>query len=80
MDGELQEWPNLVGIDADKAVETIKALHPNLNAIKVPSGSMVTMDYRTDRVRVFYDSYTNLVENNTNLINILKLPLFLIYI
>jgi len=30
-----------------------------LDVHKVPEGSMVTMDWREDRVRVFYDEETN---------------------
>ena len=46
----------------DAAVSAIKAERPELYVVKVTSGSMVTMDYRLDRVRVWYDPETGRVE------------------
>lgn len=34
---------------------------PPLGPASLPQGSMVTMDFRTDRIRVFYDEQTGLV-------------------
>jgi hypothetical protein len=48
------EWPDLVGTDVDAAVQRIKGEQPTLNVVKIADGSMVTADYREDRVRVFY--------------------------
>ncbi len=56
-------WPELNGTNIDEAVQTIKNENPRLDVQKLPSGSMMTMDYRTDRVRVFYDDVTNLVKD-----------------
>ena len=54
-------WPEYKGINVDKAIENIKKENPELNVYKVATDEMVTMDYRTDRVRVYYDRNTNLV-------------------
>ena len=53
---EPASWPHLVGKPVADAVAELKAAHPALKVLPVPSGSMVTMDYRLDRVRVFHDS------------------------
>ena len=54
--GERHTWPHLTGVEADAAVEAIKKDRPDISAVHiVPSNSMVTMDFRTDRVRVFVD-------------------------
>jgi hypothetical protein len=55
------EWPAAVGRDADEVVASIKSEHPTLNVVKLKEGSPVTMDFRTDRVRVFYDAEGNVV-------------------
>eukprot|EP00127_Corallochytrium_limacisporum_P004851 Clim_evm3s188 gene=Clim_evmTU3s188 len=53
------KWPELVGANKDNAVATIQAERPDLTQVTaLPNGSMVTADYREDRVRVFYDSET----------------------
>ena len=59
---EKTSWPELNGKNVDEAVQAIKDENPELVVLKVPVDSMVTMDYRTDRVRVFYDEATNLVK------------------
>ena len=50
-------WPELVGKsgeDAKKEIETT----PGIKLVQVlPVDSMVTMDYREDRVRVFVDNW-----------------------
>eukprot|EP00178_Gracilaria_changii_P025149 TRINITY_DN76954_c0_g1_i1.p2 TRINITY_DN76954_c0_g1~~TRINITY_DN76954_c0_g1_i1.p2 ORF type:complete len:130 (-),score=14.09 TRINITY_DN76954_c0_g1_i1:134-502(-) len=52
--GVRQTWNDCVGMDADEAIELIKAARPDLRrVVKVPEGSMVTMDMRHDRVRVY---------------------------
>ncbi|CAG5130177.1 unnamed protein product [Candidula unifasciata] len=48
-----RSWPALVGKTFDEAVRLIKQENPDLNVEKVAEGSMTTMDYRIDRVRVF---------------------------
>ena len=42
-------------------MEAIKLERPELTVVKVIEGSMVTMDHRLDRVRVFYNENTGLV-------------------
>lgn len=51
----LREWPSLVGKDASEAKQKIQEDRPELKVILVPENSMVTMDYREDRVRVFFN-------------------------
>jgi hypothetical protein len=59
MDNSKNSWPELLGRNIDEAVEIIKSENPNLNVTKVPPGTMLTRDYRTDRVRVYYDPSNN---------------------
>ena len=60
-DKDKKSWPKLVGMNKDDAVVVIKTQNPSLNVIAVPENSPVTMDYRLDRVRVFYNKETNKV-------------------
>ena len=53
-------WPELVGKDATEAKEILEK-ETTLNIFLVPTGSVVTMDYRTNRVRVSFDPATNKV-------------------
>jgi len=47
-------WPELVGEDADAAAATILAETQNqVQVFIIPEDSLVSADYRTDRVRVF---------------------------
>lgn len=59
------EWPELVGLDVDVAqacLESATKLNiPQLQFFQVQMGSMVTMDYRMDRVRIYYDPVSRLV-------------------
>ncbi|BFZ14571.1 hypothetical protein BsWGS_17610 [Bradybaena similaris] len=48
-------WPELVGKKYEEAEKAIKDANPELNVVRVPENSMVTMDYRIDRVRLFVD-------------------------
>lgn len=50
---EKEEWPELVGKTGDQAKAAILDERPTLNVLVVPELSPCTMDYRTDRVRVF---------------------------
>lgn len=53
------EWPALVGKDAKAAERFLRDAHgPELEIAEVSEGSMVTMDYRIDRVRLFVDKKT----------------------
>jgi len=60
--GEVKtRWTELHAAAVDTALLTIKEERPELTVVKVVQGSMVTMDYRLDRVRVFYNEDTGLV-------------------
>ncbi|PHT46182.1 Subtilisin-chymotrypsin inhibitor-2B [Capsicum baccatum] len=48
-------WPELLGVTAEEAEKKIKEEKPELKIYIVPPKSMVTMDYRLDRVRLFVD-------------------------
>lgn len=53
------EWPELVGKDIKVAERFLRDAHgPELEVVEVLEGSMVTMDYRIDRVRLFVDEKT----------------------
>ena len=56
-----ERWVELRGEDVEEALKKIKDERPELTVVKVESGSMVTMDYRLDRVRVYFDPETNKV-------------------
>ncbi|PSC74319.1 ase inhibitor I13 potato inhibitor I [Micractinium conductrix] len=55
-------WPELVGRTVADAKAALEAeLPPNTQVFLVPTGSMMTMDFRTDRVRCIYDPDTSLI-------------------
>lgn len=49
-------WPEVLGLPAKEAKEIILKDMPDAHVAVVPVGSMVTMDFRTDRVRIFVDT------------------------
>jgi hypothetical protein len=49
-------WPELVGKSIKEAREIILKDKPDANIVVLPAGSPVTLDYRTDRVRIFVDT------------------------
>lgn len=55
MDAEQRTaWPELVGLEGNQAKSQLEAsLLPGKDIMIVPEDSMVTMDYRTDRIRIF---------------------------
>mmetsp|Transcript_30910 Transcript_30910/g.67821 ORF Transcript_30910/g.67821 Transcript_30910/m.67821 type:complete len:152 (-) Transcript_30910:168-623(-) len=53
--GGKEEWPDLVGKSGEEAKAAILADDPKLTVHVLPDGSMVTMDFRLDRVRIFVD-------------------------
>ena len=57
---EKSEWQELVGKDATQAKELLEK-ETSLNVFLVPIGSVVTMDFRTNRIRVSFDPATNKV-------------------
>ncbi|MDA2809759.1 serine protease inhibitor [Nocardiopsis sp. RSe5-2] len=50
-----QSWPELAGADAHTAERVIERENPRVDAVLVPKGSFVTMDFRCDRVHVFHE-------------------------
>jgi hypothetical protein len=51
-------WPKCVGMSGDDCVSYIESNAKDVsNAVVVPPESMLTADFRKDRVRVFVDSY-----------------------
>ncbi|KAK1270546.1 hypothetical protein QJS04_geneDACA013102 [Acorus gramineus] len=48
-------WPELVGVKGNIAVATIKAENPSLNVFTIKKGTIITAEYRSDRVRVWVD-------------------------
>lgn len=54
------EWPELVGKDANEAKELLEK-ETSFSIFLVPTGSAVTMDYRTNRVRVSFNPTDNKV-------------------
>ena len=50
------EWPQVAGREAKEVVLEIQEQNPSLKVVAVKEGSPVTMDHRTDRVRVFFNT------------------------
>lgn len=57
-----EEWPDLVGKSGEEAKAAILSDDSTLTVHILPEGSMVTMDYRLDRVRIFVDGAGNVVQ------------------
>lgn len=55
-------WPELLGETAEEAERKIKEEKPELNIHIIPPNSVVTMDYRLDRVRLFVDESGNVAQ------------------
>ena len=49
------KWSQLVGKNAREAIDHLRSERPDVKVEMIPSGSMVTADYREDRIRVFVD-------------------------
>jgi hypothetical protein len=55
-------WPELVGTPCEQARATVEAAMPAGSLVLVvPEQAMVTMDFRTNRVRIFCARETGLV-------------------
>jgi hypothetical protein len=52
-------WPELFGMDGEEAKLQLEATVAGKQIFIVPEDSMVTMDYRIDRIRIFVDSNGN---------------------
>ncbi|KAL5542162.1 hypothetical protein UlMin_009872 [Ulmus minor] len=48
-------WPELLGVQGEVAEETIERENTSVDAVIVLEGSVVTADFRCDRVRVWVD-------------------------
>ena len=53
-------WPELVGQDATEAKEQLEK-ETNMDVFLVSTGSVMTMDFRTNRIRITFDPKTNKV-------------------
>eukprot|EP00977_Amphora_coffeiformis_P024634 scaffold16502_cov177-Amphora_coffeaeformis.AAC.7 len=54
VDMDKTTWPELVGQDATIAKQTIQGENPGISMVQIlPKDSFVTMDYSTQRVRIF---------------------------
>ncbi|KAI3423278.1 uncharacterized protein J3R85_011247 [Psidium guajava] len=48
-------WPELVGSNGDAAALKIESENPAVDAVVLREGTIVTTDFRCDRVRVWVD-------------------------
>nr|1Y34_I Chain I, chymotrypsin inhibitor 2 [Hordeum vulgare] len=56
------EWPELVGKSVEEAKKVILQDKPAAQIIVLPVGTIVTMAYRIDRVRLFVDRLDNIAQ------------------
>lgn len=56
------EWPELLGRPWREAKASVETDRPELTVIVVPPGSVVTQDWREDRVWLFIDADENVVK------------------
>nr|1YPA_I Chain I, CHYMOTRYPSIN INHIBITOR 2 [Hordeum vulgare] len=56
------EWPELVGKAVAAAKKVILQDKPEAQIIVLPVGTIVTMEYRIDRVRLFVDKLDNIAQ------------------
>nr|ABW71769.1 chymotrypsin inhibitor-2 [Hordeum vulgare f. agriocrithon] len=56
------EWPELVGKSVEEAKKVILQNKPGAQIIVLPVGTIVTMEYRIDRVRLFVDRIDNIAQ------------------
>ncbi|WJX12037.1 hypothetical protein P8452_02577 [Trifolium repens] len=50
-------WPEVVGMDGDEAAKKIERENEKVDAIVVPVGYVVIMDFRCNRVWVWVDKH-----------------------
>ncbi|KAI9195508.1 hypothetical protein LWI28_015628 [Acer negundo] len=55
--GFKSSWPEVVGIDGEAAEDVIKSETSGVRVIVLKSGSLVTGDFRCDRVRIFVNGH-----------------------
>jgi len=56
-----ESWPECVGKTGEEAKEVISKERKDIEVVVVADGSPVTMDFRTDRCRVFVDGSNKVV-------------------
>lgn len=56
------QWSHLVGKHVDHVEAIIHKESPELQIYKLRDGSPVTMDFRTDRIRIFIDENGNVTK------------------
>jgi len=54
--GAKTSWPEVVGFSVEEATKAILKDKPDADIVVLPVGSIVTADYRPDRVRIFVDT------------------------
>jgi len=54
--GAKTSWPEVVGFSVEEAKKEILKDKPDADIVVLPVGSIVTADYRPDRVRIFVDT------------------------
>ncbi|KAL6619653.1 hypothetical protein ACP70R_034792 [Stipagrostis hirtigluma subsp. patula] len=54
--GGKTSWPEVVGKSVEEAKKVILKDKPDADIVVLPRGSPVTMDYRSNRVRIFVDT------------------------
>lgn len=55
------EWPELVGKSGEEAAQVIKSEFPGADTPIMAANSICTMDYRTNRVRIFIDENNKVI-------------------
>ncbi|VAH12493.1 unnamed protein product [Triticum turgidum subsp. durum] len=56
------EWPELVGKSVEEAKKVIMQDKSEAQIVVLPVGTIVTMEYRIDRVRLFVDSLDKIAQ------------------
>uniref|UniRef100_A0A3B5YRR0 Chymotrypsin inhibitor-2 n=1 Tax=Triticum aestivum TaxID=4565 RepID=A0A3B5YRR0_WHEAT len=56
------EWPELVGKSVEEAKKVILQDKSEAQIVVLPVGTIVTMEYRIDRVRLFVDSLDKIAQ------------------
>ncbi|KAI3830287.1 hypothetical protein L1987_04425 [Smallanthus sonchifolius] len=60
--GRKTNWPELLGMKAEDAEKKIKEEMPRATVHVIPHDSFVTMDFVSNRVRLFVDSSQNVIK------------------
>ena len=55
-------WTNFVGLTGQEAKDQMLREYPDVKVQIVPENSMVTMDYRLDRMRIYVDKDNKVVQ------------------